>query len=464
VGQVHEGVGAAEQGVASSACTSRRWRSIFGSTTGTVVASTATTRSTVGSAASASTRRPTRPAAPVTTTVVMPADRFAHPPAYHAFVADSGPGDDPFRGVPFLGDLARMLQGQGPLNWDAARQFALMIATDGTSEQNIDPAMRFRYQELGRIADLHVQQVTGLDTVTTGRAVEVVPVTRGTWAQHALDAYRPLFQHLAGTLGAASAAAAAGTDVEESEPGLAMFGGLMQMLSPMMLGMSVGSMVGHLSRRSFGQYDLPIPRPASPEVHVVSATVDAFSDAWSLPVDDMRLWVSLQEITSHAVLTIPHVRTELESLLMSYVAGFQPNPDALGDKLATLDPTDTGGLADLQQVLGDPEVLLAPCSRRPAGPAAPSRRAGGDDHRLCGPHRRCGRRGLVATAPRIAEAARRRRVESDQSDIFVERLLGLTLTQQAVERATPSWPACWSATATSGGCGSRSTCCPRRRR
>jgi uncharacterized protein (DUF2342 family) len=137
-----------------------------------------------------------------------------------------------------------------------------------------------------------------------------------------------------------------------------MFGGLGADVAAMMLGMSVGSMVGNLSRRSFGQYDLPIPRPASPEVHVVSATVDAFSDAWSLPADDMRLWVSLQEITSHAVLTIPHVRTELESLLMSYVAGFQPNPDALGDKLAALDPTDTGGLADLQQVLGDPEVLL----------------------------------------------------------------------------------------------------------
>ena len=43
-----------------------------------------------------------------------------------------------------------------------------------------------------------------------------MPVTRGTWAQHALDAYRPLFQHLAGTLGAASAAA---TDPEEDEPG-----------------------------------------------------------------------------------------------------------------------------------------------------------------------------------------------------------------------------------------------------
>ncbi len=43
-------------------------------------------------------------------------------------------------------------------------------------------------------------------------------------------------------------------------------------------------------------------------------------------------------------------------------------------------------------------------------------------------------RGLLATSSRIAEAARRRRVEADQSDVFVERLLGLTLSQAAVER------------------------------
>jgi putative hydrolase len=354
------------------------------------------------------------------------------PRAYHALVSDPGPGDDPFRGVPFLGDLARMLQGQGPLNWDAARQFALMIATEGQPEQNIDPSVRFRYQELGRIADLHVQQVTGLDTVASGRAAEIVPVTPGIWAQRALDAYRPLFEHLATTLGGASAVPRAGDEPDDS---LAMFGGLMQMLSPMMLGMSVGSMVGHLSRRSFGQYDLPIPRPPSAEVQVVSATIDRFSDDWSLPIDDLRLWVCLQELTSHAVLAVPHVRAELEALLTSYVAGFEPNPDVLGDKLAAVDPGDAGALPDLQQLLGDPEVLLGAIQSAAQRQLLPRLDAlvavliGFVDHTVD-----TAGRGLLSTGSRIAEAARRRRVEADQSDIFVERLLGLTLTQAAVER------------------------------
>ena len=60
-----------------------------------------------------------------------------------------------------------------------------------------------------------------------------------------------------------------------------MLGGIMQAFSPVMLGMTAGSMLGHLARRSLGQYDLPIPRPASNELMVVLANVDEFGRDFS---------------------------------------------------------------------------------------------------------------------------------------------------------------------------------------
>ena len=46
---------------------------------------------------------------------------------------DDEPGEsiDPFAGLPLFGDLSRALSGQGPLNWDAARQFAVIAASGG---------------------------------------------------------------------------------------------------------------------------------------------------------------------------------------------------------------------------------------------------------------------------------------------------------------------------------------------
>ena len=81
-------------------------------------------------------------------------------------MSDRGPldpegGDDPFRGIPLFGDLARMLQQQGPVNWDAARQLAASIATEGKSEPNVDPLDRIQLEQLARVAELQVGNATG---------------------------------------------------------------------------------------------------------------------------------------------------------------------------------------------------------------------------------------------------------------------------------------------------------------
>jgi len=118
-------------------------------------------------------------------------------------VSDPGPlGDDPFKGMPFFGDLAKMLQKQGPVSWEAAGQLALSIASGGESEPNVDPMERIRLEQLARVAELQVADASGLTPSPSGRGVTVLPVTRTQWVQHSLDAYRPLFERLATSLAA----------------------------------------------------------------------------------------------------------------------------------------------------------------------------------------------------------------------------------------------------------------------
>lgn len=345
-------------------------------------------------------------------------------------------GDDPFGGLPLFGDLFRMLGRQGGITWEAAKQFAVAVATEGQPEMQVQPAERFHWQELARVAELHVNDLTGLDLAAGGRSPEILPVTPGTWAVRTLDAYRPLFEHLATSLGAG----AAPTGDEPPADPAALMGSLMSLFSPVMLGMSAGSMVGHLALRAFGQYDLPIPRPPSSELLVVAASVDRFGTDWELGADDLRLWVCLQELTTHAVLGLPHVRAGLERLLTTYAQGFRPNPDALADRLGSIDPmamlSGTGdAMDDLQRALGDPEIVLGAIRSPEQLTLLPQLDAlvavvvGFVDHVLDAAAPR-----LLGSSARIAEAVRRRRVEADQADVFVERLLGLTLTQAQVDR------------------------------
>ncbi len=53
--------------------------------------------------------------------------------------------------MPIFGDIARMFQNQGPVNWDVARQLGGYMAADGKPEANVDPLERIRLGELARV-------------------------------------------------------------------------------------------------------------------------------------------------------------------------------------------------------------------------------------------------------------------------------------------------------------------------
>ena len=353
-------------------------------------------------------------------------------------------GSNPFDGMPFFGDLMKMLGSQGPVQWDGARQLALSIATGGESEPNVEPLERVRYEQLARVADLQVAQATGLSTSTTGRSVTVTPVTKTQWVLATLDAYRPLIEKMGAALHPPTADPSTGllgaiepADPDAGDPTEAWLGQIMGLLSPMLLGMTTGSLVGHLATRSFGLYDLPIPRPASDDVLVLAGNVDAFGRDWSMDGDDLRLWVCLHQITNHAVLGLPHVHARLDELLGDYASSFESDPDALGTKLGELDVDPTGGdpMMRFQELMGDPEVVLGAVRSSRQQEILPwldglvSVLAAYVDHVMDDVGH-----GLIGSYAQITEAVRRRRVEASSEDRFVERLLGLELTQDHYDR------------------------------
>ena len=346
-------------------------------------------------------------------------------------MADDSPDerpDDPFSSLPMFGDLARALQGQGPLNWDAARQFAQLGATGGAPEPNVDPTVRLAFADLSRIAWLQVADVIG----STDVPPEPQVVTRSQWAAGTLDAYRHLFTQMATALGAP-------VEGEQEDPAgdpmMAMMAGLSKMMAPAMLGMAVGSMVGQLATRAFGTHDLPIPRqPAT--VTLVPSNIDGFAAEKSISTDEMRLWVLAHELAGHALFTADHVRDTLSDLVRQHVGGFRPDPNAVADRLGSLDSEAGDPLAALQQALGDPEVLLGAVTSpeqlalRPRLDALVAVVVGYTDWIVDAASVPL----IGGKALDIAVAVRERRVERTASDTFVEQLLGVRLGEEQVAR------------------------------
>jgi putative hydrolase len=334
-------------------------------------------------------------------------------------------GDQPGENMPFF-DLRSLLGGAANDPWAGATELAAAIASEGGTEPNLDPLVRMRIEDLVRVAELHVAQATGI--VAPSNTV-VTPVTRGEWTRRSIAAYRPFFERFGEALGTASPATPAG------DPMAMMMGQLFQALGPALVSASAGSLIGHLGQRAMGQYDLPVPRN-SPEVLVVPHTIDATAAEWEVPVDDLRLWVLVHELSTHAVLTRPHVGKRMVTLLIDFAAAFRPNPEAIADQFASLESmTDLSQLQEMAQSLSDPDLVLS-LMRSPA-------------HELLIPQFDalvasilgyvahivdviCSQ--LVASHPAIKICFRKRWTEGAPADRFMERLLGLEITERTLNR------------------------------
>jgi putative hydrolase len=333
-----------------------------------------------------------------------------------------------------LQQLMRMLQSQGPVNFDIAHQVADAVATaqpdtgEPAAEPKIDPTVLASFDDVVRAAQVTVVETTGI-AATLG--IPSVCVDRSGWAQATLEGLMPVLTALAGALqrsgpSETGSAAGFGDDAVPTESGdISAF--LMQSLLPLLLGVWSGSMIGQLAHQALGQYDLPLPLHGPPRQRFVVRNVEAFGQEWSLPADELRYALALREVVHGAQRTVPWVRDELERLATEYVGAYEVKPDALQEQLGDLNLTDPSSMASLTQ-LGDPSTLLGAMRSERQTPMLESLQRfvavleGYTDIVV----ETLGERMMTSHA-RIDEALKRHRLDRGEATAFVDRLLGLEL-------------------------------------
>jgi len=338
---------------------------------------------------------------------------------------------DPFPN-PFnldLSEIMRMLQSPGPVNMEVARRTAESMANvdvetgEARPAPPIDPASARAFDDVVRAVQLVVSEATGISATLT---VPTRSVDRATWSNLTLRGLEPVLGALATALGRTETGS--GTD-DDATPAAFGFSPdmLFAMMMPLLLGVWSGSMIGLLSHRALGQFDLPLPVDGSPTLLFVSANVDAFAEEWSLPVDELRYALALREVVHAAQREVPWVRDRLVRLASAYVGAYELQPDALGDQLQGFDPSNLSSFEALGNLAGPDELLGAMRTERQKPLLADLQRfvsvlEGYTDVVV----ESLGER-MVTAHGRLDEALRRHRLERGDATGFVDRLLGLEL-------------------------------------
>jgi putative hydrolase len=337
----------------------------------------------------------------------------------------SGSPDDFLADVPLFREIQRvLLSGTGPINWELARQVGIALAAGQSPDPEPTDQDRRGFESTVRAAEMAVADLTGLSPPAEVTRVEAV--RRAAWVEANVRGLKALFEPAAEKLSQAMAQAGRDQPPSPDSPfGLEM---LMSRMTPLLMGMQVGVVLGTVGQKVLGQYELPIPRSESPALLFVVPNIAGLEREWSLPAVEFRAWVALHETTHAFELGWPWARDHFFGLIRELVEGMDLDLSGIEERLAGLDLSDPERLSE---TIGDPVELLGQSlseegrlllARLQAFMASAE---GYADHVM----QKVGRKMLPAF-DRIDEAMRRRREERSQEERMVERMLGIDLKRE----------------------------------
>ena len=229
-----------------------------------------------------------------------------------------------------------------PIAWDLAERVAARVGgREPLAESYHVDSLERDFAELTAEAEALVAEETGLVSAA-GPARARVTDRRG-WVKANLASFRRLLKPLTERLGSKMSTNAAASGVTRT-----------------LTGIEVGTLLGWMSTRVLGQYDLLLVEDEDPAeqdlVYYVGPNVLALEKKFAFPPREFRLWLALHEVTHRAQFTgIPWLRDHFLGLVDDTLGSVDPDPKrllaalrkALDETRAGRNPLDEGGLVAL---------------------------------------------------------------------------------------------------------------------
>jgi coenzyme F420 biosynthesis associated uncharacterized protein len=242
--------------------------------------------------------------------------------------------------------------GVEPVAWELAERVAVRVAgRDPFADSYHSDSLLADFEELTREAEVLVTEETGLVPLSGPARVRVTD--RAGWVHANIGSFRRMLAPLTAKFGDKLQANRAASTITRNVTAVEM-----------------GTLLGWMSTRVLGQYDLLLVEDEEPEeqdlVYYVGPNVLSLEKRFGFPPREFRLWLALHEVTHRAQFTgVPWLRPHFLSLVDGALGSVDPDPRRLLDALrraveevrAGRNPLDEGGLVALLATPEQREVL-----------------------------------------------------------------------------------------------------------
>ncbi|MGH8913524.1 MAG: zinc-dependent metalloprotease [Acidimicrobiia bacterium] len=205
--------------------------------------------------------------------------------------------------------LFELFDQPGPINWKLAAEVARHLSGE---PEPVEPWAAEEFRELARLAEYRIEQIAPFRVVP---APDVIPVDSRGWIERNLETYGSLVEPFASSVAADGPAAP-----------------LMAQLSPAIIGLQVGSLVGSLSTWVVASFDSGLPQEHLGPLTIIVPNIRPFSS--DLDEREVRLWVVANEVAFRAVSQLPWIQDHLHQLATAYADSVKIDPTMLSGLMA----------------------------------------------------------------------------------------------------------------------------------
>ncbi len=292
------------------------------------------------------------------------------------------------------------------VDWGLAERVAVKAAgRDPFADSYHYDSLGPDFDELTAIAEQRVGDSTGMHSLAGPARARVTD--RAGWVQANIASFQRLLRPITDRLGA-------------------KVSGPFAPVARRLAGAEVGALLGWMSTRVLGQYDLLVIEDERPEdqdiVYYVGPNVLALEKRFGFPPREFRLWLALHEVTHRAQFTgVPWMRAHFLGLVNETVEAVDTDPKAflaaitraLDDLRKGINPLDDGGLVT---VFSSPEQRLV--LERVSGLMSLLEGHGDVTMDRAGAH-------LIPSAERFSNVLRARRAKRSGPAKLLQQLIGL---------------------------------------
>ena len=360
------------------------------------------------------------------------------------FPALPGMPSDPQALQAMLAQVQQMLAGggDGPVNWDLARDVARQVAAQG-GDPSVSDADQRAVAEALRTADLWLDRACELPAA----AGRTQAWSRADWLTQTLPTWQGIVEPIASSVGDAMGTALAAQAPPELGPMLAGVLPMMRRMGGAFFGSQLGQGLGALAREVVGAGEIGLPLLPAGQVALVPANIAEFGSGLDLPADEVRLYLALRE-AAHARLIagVPWLRAHLLGAVHEYARGITIDTERIEEAVRQIDPSDPESMQQaLSSGLFEPERTPQQQTALDRLETALALVEGWIDATVD-----VAAKGSLPHAAALRETVRRRRAAGGPAEQTFAALVGLELRPRRLREAAAVWEALAAARGTAG--------------